>query len=82
MTRRSDGVVGRKWWWDERIPRRVVRLRPVHQPLQAPADVLDHAGELSLARRWADAEREPALLIGVATAVQREDVNVDVEVQA
>ena len=60
----------------------VVGLCSVHQPLQAPADVLDHAGELILARWGAGTELETALVVVVVAAVQREDVEVDVEVQA
>jgi hypothetical protein len=60
----------------------VVGLCSVHESLRAPTDVLDHAGELILARWAARAELEPALVVVVVAAVQREDVEVDVEVVA
>jgi hypothetical protein len=54
----------------------VVGLCSVHESLQAPTDVLDHAGELIMARWAARAELEPALVVVVVAAVQREDVEV------
>jgi hypothetical protein len=54
----------------------VVGLCSVHESLQAPADVLDHAGELGGAGWLAGEELRTLLVVEVVAAVQRQDVKV------